>query len=843
MRRLDGLILLSTVVLAAGGCARAQSQAPAPQRRSNTPQTQQTQAPPGAAGPRGQGPARAAQNKPKPYKEVITAEAKTDSGLFQVHRVGEKLYYEIPVTQLDKVMLLVTRIARTENGIGYGGEEANEDVVRWQRQDQKILLRIVSYVNVASDSLPIARAVQTSNFEPIIQAFDIEAFNADSSAVVIDVTPLFTKDVPLLGLQSRRREQYHVRRLDESRSYLVSAHSYPQNIEVRHVLTYDASAAPSTANTGTISLEMNQSMILLPEHPMQPRLYDDRVGYFGIRQTDYGTDEDRAAERRYIARWRLEPKDTAAFRRGELVEPVKPIVYYIDPATPNQWRPYLKQGIEDWNVAFAAAGFKNAIIAKDPPTPAEDPEFSPEDVRYSVIRYFASDVQNAYGPHVSDPRTGEILESDIGWYHNVMNLVRDWFLIQTGAANPAARHVKFDDSLMGQLIRFVSSHEVGHTLGLPHNMKASSAYPVDSLRSASFTCRMNTAPSIMDYARFNYVAQPEDRGVCFMPGIGVYDKYSIRWGYRPILDAASPEAERPTLDQWVREHEGDPMYMFGDATGMDPASQTEALGDDGVKASEYGIANLKRIVPNLITWSHEPQADYSQLEELYGQAIGQWARYMGHVTTIIGGINETRKNDDQAGPVYVVVPEAKQRAAMQFLRAQAFTTPTWMLNRDILDRVENPAAVERLRTRQVSVLNGLLSFDRLQRLIESEGAVGNRAYTLGEFMDDLHAAIWTELSAGSPIDVYRRNLQRGYIERMRYLMTQEPPPIPAQFRQFVRRTEVNVAESDIRPFARGELETIKREITAALPRVTDRATRLHLRDALVRIDDILNPKK
>jgi hypothetical protein len=843
MRRIPRLLALLGAGLVAGACAAARPQAPTPTpEAARGPAAQQGQGAP-QGGPAGRAGQRPQERKPKPYKEVITAEAKTDSGLFIVHRVGEKLYYEIPTAELDKDMLLVTRIAETLTGIGYGGEEANEAVLRWQRQDQKILLRVASFVNVANDSLPIATAVRTSNFEPIIQAFDIEAFNGDSSAVVIEVTPLFTKDVPMLGLQARRREQYKVRRLDESRSYLVSAHSYPRNIEVRHVLTYDASAAPSDASTGTISLEMNQSMILLPEHPMQPRLYDDRVGYFGIRQTDYGRDAQRAEERRYIARWRLEPKDTAAFLRGELVEPVKPIVYYIDPATPVQWRPYLKQGIEDWNVAFEAAGFKHAIRAMDPPTPEQDPEFSLEDVRYSSIRYFASDIQNAYGPHVSDPRTGEILESDIGWYHNVMNLVRDWFLIQTAAANPAARHVKFSDSLMGELIRFVSSHEVGHTLGLPHNMKASAAYPVDSLRSASFTCKMNTAASIMDYARFNYVAQPEDKGVCFMPGIGVYDLYSIRWGYRPILDAASPDAERPTLDRWIREHEGDPMYMFGDATGMDPASQTEALGDDGVKASAYGIANLKRIVPNLIAWTHEPLADYSQLEELYGQAIGQWARYMGHVTTVIGGINETRKSADQAGPVYVPVPEAQQRAAMRFLRAEAFATPTWMLNRDILDRIENPAAVERIRARQASVLNGLLSFDRLQRLIESEAAVGSRAYSLGEFMDDLHGAIWTELPSGAAIDVYRRDLQRAYLARMQYLMTQEPPPIPAQFRQFVRRTEVNVAESDIRPYARGELEALKREITAALPKVTDRATRLHLRDALVRIQDILEPKK
>ncbi|HWA14937.1 MAG TPA: zinc-dependent metalloprotease, partial [Gemmatimonadales bacterium] len=630
MTRLSAAGLLALAGILACGAPQATT------KPSPSPATAATGAKPDSA-PRGPKP------RIKQLKDLITDKAKADSGLFIVYLQNDSTFFAIPDSMLGRQMLLVSRIARTATNIGYGGEETNETVVRWERQADRILLRTLSFLNVADDSLPIAKAVEAANFAPVIASLPILAYNKDTSAVVVDVTKLYSTDIPLLGLDRRRREQYGVRRLDDNRSFIASARSYPKNVEVRSVLSYDASKPPSNEETGTITLEMAHSMVLLPARPMQARVWDQRVGFFRIDQTDYGRNEQKAQNRRYITRWRLEPKDTAAFKRGELVEPVKPIVYYIDPATPMKWRPYLKAGVEDWNKAFEAAGFKNAVIAKDPPSEKEDPEFSPEDVRYSVIRYFPSDIENAYGPSVVDPRSGEILESDIGWYHNVMNLLRNWYLIQTAAINPAARKPQFSDEVMGELIRFVSSHEVGHTLGLPHNMKASSSYPVDSLRSASFTQAMGTAPSIMDYARFNYVAQPGDQGVSLHPAIGVYDKYAIRWGYRPILEAKTPDDELKTLDGWIKEHAGDKMYRFGDPSQSDPTSQTEDLGDDGVKASEYGIANLKRILPNLKAWTTEPGKDYSQLQELYLQVIAQWNRYMGHVATIVGGVEQTRK--------------------------------------------------------------------------------------------------------------------------------------------------------------------------------------------------------
>ena len=792
--------------------------------------------------------------KPKPkkdailaYDKVITKEAKTDDGLFKVHEIDEKYFYEIPDSLLEREMLMVTRISKTATGIGFGGGKQNTEVLRWQKHGNKILLRVVSHDIVAADSLPVHEAVVNSNFEPVLYAFPIKAFSKDSTATVIDVTDLFSKDISALGFPDRRRKQYKITRLDDSRSYIERLASYPLNIEARHVKTYNASEPPSNASTGSISIELSNSMILLPKEPMKRRMFDERVGWFSRGQVDYGLDAQKSKTLTYLDRWRLEVKeeDIDKFKKGELVEPKKQIVYYIDRATPKKWREYIKQGIEDWQIAFEAAGFKNAIIAKDPPTKEEDPDWSPEDVRYSVVRYLASPIPNANGPHVSDPRSGEILESDINWYHNVMSLLRNWFFVQTAAINPDARKTEFNDEVMGRLIRFVSSHEVGHTLGLPHNMGSSVAYPVDSLRSATFTKEFGTAPSIMDYARFNYVAQPGDEGVALMPNIGVYDKYAINWGYRPILEAETPEDEKAILDKWILEHADDPRYRFGHQQAgdvVDPSSQTEDLGDDAIKASNYGIANLKRIVPNLEKWTTTDGETYDDMKTMYGQVLSQFNRYMGHVSNNIGGVYEYYKTADQEGAVYTHVDKEKQRKSLQFVQNELFKTPTWMLDKNIISKTEYSGVVERIRGLQERTLNNILDLGRMARMIENETLNGNKAYTLINMMSDLRKGVWSEVRTGRKIDTYRRNLQRVHLDRLKYLMTVEKQNLPNFNSPYIKSTKVTVNQSDIRSVARAELEILKRDIRGSIGMTSDRMSRYHLQDALERINDILDPK-
>ena len=766
----------------------------------------------------------------KPYDKVITEDAVSTEGLFSTHEVDGKYYFEVPFEQLGKDMLLVSRIAKIPARLGGGyfnaGTKTNEQLVRWERNHDDIHLKSVSYSSVADEELPINLSVQNNNYAPLLMSFKIETFNEDSSAAVIKVDDLFLTDVPAIsGLSPGIRKAYKVRNLDRKRSFISRMAAYPENVEVRHDMTFNAAEPPSNGRTGTISMQMAQSLYLLPEEPMQPRHFDPRVGWFTVSQVDYGSPALKADRKTYLRRWRLEPKDKAAYARGELVEPVKPIVYYLDPATPRQFVKYFKQGIEDWQRAFEVAGFKNAIIAKEAPT--DDPDWSPEDARFSVVRYVASETRNAVGPSVSDPRSGEIIESDIIWYHNHLRSYRNRYLLETGAANPSARTLDTPDEEIGEMMRMVIAHEVGHALGLPHNMKASYAYPVDSLRSATFTNEWGLATTIMDYTRYNYVAQPEDEGVRWVRMLGPYDLYAINFGYRYIPGADSADEELPTLRSWIAEKKGDPKYLFGARNGFDPSSQTEAVGDDPVLASSYALKNLKRVAPKLAEWTATEGEGYDDLAELYGELLGVWSRFSGHVTANIGGVYELPQTTDDEGFVYTIIPKAEQKRSMDFLLENVFSTPDWLMQENILRNIGPSGVTDRIRSLQSRQLRTLLNPTTLGRMVDQSATYpAGEVYSLTEMLGDLRKGIWREASAGRDVDVVRRNLQRMHVEQLGKLM----------------KGDERTAHSDVNAAARAELRRIQNLAKSAAPRYRAGIVRYHLEDVAAMIDELFEAR-
>lgn len=747
----------------------------------------------------------------KTYTGVIPRTAESDAGLFTVHRVGAKLFFEIPLTELGKEMLLVSRIAEAQANQGHGGQQTGQYLVRWVKDQNKILLRAISTQISADSTTAVYQTVRASNFEAILAAFDIEVWNPDSSAVVIDATPLYTTDVA--ELSPRRR--YMGRRIDPARSYIERARSFPENVEIRSVLTVERETLPAT-----ISVLMNHSMVRLPETPMHPRLLDERVGYFSVGTVDYSTDAHFAEGKRFITRWRLDKKDPDA----DLSDPVKPITFHVDAGTPEWLVPYVIQGIEDWQPAFEQAGFTNAIIGRRAPTPDEDPEFSPEDIRYPMVRWVPSTIQNAMGPHNNDPRTGEIISSSILMYHNVMNLLRNWYFIQASPADMTARNLPLPDSLMGELVRYVVAHEVGHTLGLPHNMKSSASVPVDSLRSPTFTRRYGTTPSMMDYARFNYVAQPGD-DVAMMPIVSIYDKYSIEWGYTPLPEATSPEDEKRFLEPIVRRQDDNPMLRFGNPSSVDPTQLTEALGENSVKASEYGMRNLRTIMGYLVEASTSEGEDYSLLNEMYGQVVAQRLRYLNHVAAWVGGVYTHQKRAGQEGPVFIPFVRDRQVQAMRFLVAEGFATPDWLLRQDILALIEPSGVSARVLASQRSLLNTLIQDARLNRMAELETLYpASQVYKVTDMLADVRNGVFTELNGRNPtIDLYRRNLQRAYVEIMA-----------------ARLASADIS-AETRALVRGNLSDLAARMDAVTASATDTATRYHLQDLRLEIRKVLEP--
>lgn len=793
-------------------------------------------------------PAKQNINGLKPYAQVITPKAKSSFGFLTVHKVDNNYFFEIPDSMLNRDILIVNRISkaptsRQKSRVGYPGDILGSKVIRFENKDNKrILVREYSYRERSENKDGMFQSVRNSNTQPIVANFGIETIKKDSLTrdYVINVSVFLQKENPLFSFDADSKEYIGLLNMVGEGTYIDTLKAFPKNIEISTTVTYQSKKGMSNVGfleTGSpripLTYELNSSMVLLPEVPMKARLFDPRVGYFTVGYTDFDSNPQGIEYKKLITRWRLEPKDEAAYLRGELVEPKKPIVIYIDPATPKKWVPYLIQGVNDWQVAFEKAGFKNAIYALEAPT--DDPSWSLEDARHSAIVYKPSDIPNASGPHINDPRTGEILETHINWYHNVMSLLRDWYMIQAGTIDEAARKMQLDDELMGQLIRFVSSHEVGHTLGLRHNFGSSHTVPVEKLRDKAWVEANGHTPSIMDYARFNYVAQPED-GITragIFPRIGIYDKWSIEWGYRWLPQFQTPEDEVAFSNQSIIEKlKTDVRYTFGtESDPNDPRNQSEDLGDDSMLASLYGIKNLKRIVPQILTWSYEPNKSYAGAGEIYSGVVSQFNRYLGHVTKNVAGIYSNSITVEQTDEIArEFVPANIQKRAIAFLNEQLFTTPEWLIDRQLMEKAKI-LPVNVICSLQSGVLARLINKNTLDKMSENEILNGKKAYTSAQMFNDLKKVIWSNLGQS---DIYKRNMQKAYVENLINLLDKKG------------NADKNVsgkrpAYSEAPAIAHGQLTELKRLATSAAS-MTSGTAKGHYQNLITLIDNALSNK-
>lgn len=880
-RRTSSLVLFAALGVTAYACAKqAPAPAPAPAApaattgRGGAPQTppqtpppnpdDTVQAPGGGRGQGGRGQGgrggqgAAGEPTPQPYNQVVRNGMTTKAGMIKTHQQGNQLLFEVPRNLMGKDILVMTEIEKTTINVGQGGQHVGNRVMRWSRRGNRVLLQNIAFNIIADPNTPIAAAVANANMPQIVGSFDVMAYGPDSAAVV-DVSRIFLTPPAEMGPGNALQGNP-----DQNRSFIEKAPAWPTNTNVHATLTYAGGGRGGAAAGGgggggrggggppaSATVGMMWTFLQLPETPMMPRLADDRVGFFGRTLTDYGLDVARSKDVRYIARYRLECSDQKV---GNLCVPKKPITYYVDPATPAKWIPYVKKGIEDWQIAFEEAGFHKGIVAKDAPTPQEDPNWSISDARYSTVDWLPSATQNASGPNVHDPRSGEIMNAHIQLHHNVLNLGKRWYFTQASPLDPQAQKVPFPDELMGRLLQYVVAHEVGHTIGLQHDQKGSGTYEVDSLRSPTWVSKMGHTPSIMDYSRFNYVAQPEDKidPKYLIPDIGPYDKFAIKWGYTPIPSAKTAWDELSTLDRWARVQDTVPWLRFatGDAGGIDAEENTEAVGDkDPAKSAELGQRNIKRVMGYLVTaTSTNPYETIDELSELYGATVGQWRTEMAHVTRQVAGVTTQEKYAGQTGARFNPIPKAKQREAVQFLNENVFKTPQFLVPESITRRLEPAGSIPRVTQAQTSILNTLLDQGKMNRLVEYEalGAPGT-GYSLIEYLGDIRRGVFGELAQNTPrVDAFRRALQRSYLETVKQRLN---PPAPAPAAAPAGggggrggRGGGAGGLGDARGVLRGELRALDAQLKLAIPKAADRATRLHMEDLRTEIADILKGK-